>query len=69
MKYINNLAKPGYMYNGIFYTQSKRKHFCINDIFIDIRDCCTKMIETEKDLFSMSFVDPELYVILEKTIV
>ena len=69
MKYINNLAKPCYMYNGKFYMESQRKNFYMNDMFIDLRDCCTKMIESENDLMSVSYMAPELYVILEEVTV
>jgi hypothetical protein len=55
-----------YEYNGKFYKASDRKTLRINDIFIDGRNYGVKIIEDEQDIFDMSFVDPELYLILEE---
>ena len=55
-----------YRYDGKFYVTSKRKHFELGDIFFDSRDYQVKMIGTNHDIFDMSFVAPELYIILEE---
>jgi hypothetical protein len=54
------------MYDGKFYKTSKRKHFELGDIFMDGRDRQAKLIGTNHDIFDMSFIDPELYIILEE---
>lgn len=63
---IASEIKPFYKCENKFYTLSDRKHFQINDLFFDIRDCRYKIIESNHDIFDMSFVDPELYIILEE---
>lgn len=69
MKNITSKTQSYYGYNGKFYTVSRRTDFRINDVFFDGRDYGIKIVETENDLFDMSFVDPELYVILEEVTV
>jgi hypothetical protein len=54
-------------YNDKLYFVSERKGFHVHDVFIDLRDENFKIIETEQDLTSMSFIAPELYYILEET--
>ena len=66
MRDVAGKIRTYYEYNGKFYTVSNRRNLRLNDMFIDGRDYGVKIIEAEKDLFSMSFVDPELYVILEE---
>lgn len=66
MKDITNKFQTFYRYNGKFYAVSNRKDLRINDILLDGRDYGVKVIESEQDVFSMAFVDPELYVILEE---
>lgn len=67
MKDITNKTESYYRYNGKFYAVSQRTDFRINDVFFDGRNYSIKLIETEQDLIDMSFVAPELYVILEET--
>lgn len=55
-----------YKCDNKFYTPSERKFFKINDLFFDIRDCQYKVIESHNDIIGMSFVDSELYIILEE---
>lgn len=59
-------TKTIYKCDNKFYTLSERKHFKINDLFIDLRDYQYKVIESNDDIFDMSFVAPELYIILEE---
>ena len=66
MKDITNKTQSYYRYNGNFYTVSRRTNLRINDVFFDGRNYTVKMIENEQDLFDMSFVNPELYIILEE---
>ena len=60
-------TKTIYKCDNKFYTLSERKHFKINDLFIDLRDYQFKTIESNDDIVDMSFVAPELYIILEET--
>lgn len=53
-------------YNDKLYAVSSRKSFCLNDIFCDLRDEHIKIVESERDLVDMSFIAPELYIILEE---
>ena len=55
-----------YRYDEKNYVISNRKSLNLGDIFYDTRCCNFKMVETDHDLFNMSFVDPELYYILEE---
>lgn len=66
MRIINNVMQTYYRYNGKFYVASDRKNFKMNDIFIDGRDYCFKVIETENDLVDVAYMAPELYYILEE---
>ena len=66
MKDITTHIKTYYRYNGKFYIVTERKRFMIGDIFIDGRDYGVKIIDDEQDIFDMSFIDPELYVVLEE---
>ena len=66
MKIVNNVMQNYYKYDGKFYKASDRKTFKLNDIFLDGRDYCFKVIENDRDLTSVAFIDPELYVILEE---
>ena len=59
-------TKVLYKCDNKFYTLSDRKSFAINDLFFDIRDCQYKIIESNDDIVSMSYVAPELYIILEE---
>lgn len=49
-----------------FYTYSERKNLEINDLFIDLRDCQFKVIESNHDIWDMSYVAPELYIIMDE---
>lgn len=69
MKIITDKIRMCYSYNGKFYKVSDRKTLRVNDIFLDCRDYGVKTIEDEQDIFDMSYVDPDLYVILEETTV
>jgi hypothetical protein len=66
MKDITNKIVTCYRYNGKFYTISNRRGLRLNDMFLDGRDYGVKIIESIDDLSEMSFIDPELYVILEE---
>jgi len=55
-----------YKCDNKLYTLSGRKLLRINDIFIDLRDYQLKVIESVDDIVDMSFVDPELYIILKE---
>lgn len=55
-----------YKCDNKLYTLSGRKLLRINDIFIDLRDYQFKVIESVDDIVDMSFVDPELYIILKE---
>lgn len=66
MKDITNKIVTCYRYNGNFYTISNRRSLRLNDMFLDGRDYGVKIIESIDDLSEMSFIDPELYVILEE---
>ena len=63
---IASNPKVFYKCDNKFYTLSDRKHFEINDLFFDIRDCQYKIIESYDDIVSMSYVAPDLYIILEE---
>lgn len=67
MKDITNHILTCYRYNGKFYTVSDRRSLRLNDIILDGRDYGVKIIESIDDLSEMSFIDPELYIILEET--
>lgn len=69
MKDITKNIQTLYRYNGKLYAVSDRKDFRINDIFIDGRDYGVKIIESGSDMFDVSFIAPELYVILEEVTV
>lgn len=69
MKDITSKTQSYYRYNGKFYSVSQHTNLRINDVFFDGRNYAVKMIENEQDLVDMSFVDPELYVILEEATV
>lgn len=56
-----------YKCDNKLYTLSGRKLLRINDIFIDLRDYQFKVIESVDDIVDMSFVAPELYIILDET--
>ena len=60
-------TKALYKCENKFYTLSDRKSLQINDLFFDIRDCQYKIIESQNNIVDMSFVAPELYIILEET--
>lgn len=66
MKHITGKIEHYYRYNGKFYKVSGDKEFFCGDIFIDCRDYSAKLIQTELDRFDLSFIDPELYVILKE---
>ncbi len=55
-----------YRYNGKFYKISDRKRLEVNDIFIDGRDYNIKLVGSSQDIYDMSYVAPELYVVLEE---
>ena len=69
MKDITSKTESYYRYNGKFYTVSRRTDFRLNDVFFDGRNYSIKIIETEQDLVDVSFMAPELYVILEEVTV
>lgn len=66
MKDITDKIETYYRYNGKFYKVSDDKEFFGGDIFLDCRDYSAKLIQTELDKFDLSFIAPELYVILEE---
>lgn len=66
MRDITSNIQTYYGYNGKFYIVSDRKSFRMNDIFIDGRDYGVKIIESEQDLINVSYMAPELYVILKE---
>lgn len=66
MKLVSHQIHTYYEYNGKFYKVSERKNFRIGDVFIDGRDYGVKIIESEQDILDVSFMAPELYVILEE---
>ena len=66
MKDITNQIQTYYRYNGNFYVPSSRKDFHMNDVFLDCRDYSAKIIKDEQDIIDMSYVAPEIYVILEE---
>lgn len=67
MKLISHRINTYYEYNGKFYIVTERKRLMIGDVFIDGRDYGIKIIEDEQDIIDMSYIAPELYVILEET--
>ena len=68
MKIVTYNIRTYYEYNGKVYNVSDRKMLRINDLFLDCRDYGAKIIEDEQDIIDMSYVAPELYVILEEII-
>lgn len=66
MKDITSDVFTCYRHNGKFYTISNRRGLRLNDMFLDGRDYGVKIIESIDDLSEMSFINPELYVILEE---
>jgi hypothetical protein len=68
MKIITHQIDTLYRYNNKFYKVSGRNDLEVGDVVIDGRDYNFKLMESNQDLFDMSFVDPELYVILEEAI-
>ena len=66
MDIISDQVMALYKYNNKFYRVSERKSFEINDIVFDGRDYMFKRIASNDDIFDMSFVAPELYIILEE---
>lgn len=69
MKDVTSLVEMCYSYNGKIYMASNRKDFRINDIFIDGRDYCVKVIEDTQDILELAYMAPELYVILKEVTV
>lgn len=67
MKIITHQIDTLYRYNNKFYKVSSRSNLEVGDIVIDGRDYNFKIMESTQDVLDMSFVDPELYVILEET--
>jgi hypothetical protein len=67
MKLISHQIRTYYEYNGKFYTVTDRKRLMTGDVFLDCRDYGAKIIEDKQDIIDMSYVAPELYVILEET--
>lgn len=68
MKNITEKIIMYYRYDDRLYKVSDRKQFRIGDIFIDGRNYSVNIIEDEQDIIDMSYVAPELYVILEEII-
>ncbi len=66
MKNVSDQIRTYYKYNGKVYRVSDRKMLRINDLFLDCRDYGAKIIEDEHDIIEMTYVAPELYVILEE---
>lgn len=66
MKIITNQTRTIYKYSGKYYQVSNKDKLDIMDIIIDGRDYNFKLIESNHDIFDMSFVAPELYCILEE---
>ena len=66
MKTITNQTRTLYKYDGKYYQVSNKDKLDIMDIIIDGRDYNFKLIESNHDIFDMSFVAPELYCILEE---
>ncbi len=66
MKNITDKISTYYKYNGKVYEVSDRKMFRVGDLFLDGRDYGAKIIEDEQDIIDMTYVAPELYVILEE---
>lgn len=64
--HIVSETKTLYKCDNKFYICSNKKHLEINDMFIDLRDYQFKVIESNHDIYDMSFVAPELYIILEE---
>ena len=67
MKIITHQTNTLYRYNNKFYKVSSRSALEVGDIVIDGRDYNFKLMESDHDIFDMSFVAPELYCILEET--
>lgn len=66
MKIITHQIDTLYRHDGKFYKTSNKDYIDVGDILIDGRDYNFKLMESNQDLFDMSFVAPELYVILEE---
>ena len=66
MKIVTDKIRTYYKHNGKLYKVSDRKMFRVNDLFLDCRDYSAKIIEDEDDIVNMTYVAPELYVILEE---
>lgn len=66
MKIVTDDIRTYYKYNGKLYKASFRKTLRINDVFLDCRDYDVKIIDSEQDIIEMSYVAPELYIILEE---
>ena len=66
MKIVTDKIRTYYKYNGKVYRVSDRKMLRVNDLLLDCRDYGAKIIEDENDIIDMSYVAPELYVILEE---
>lgn len=56
-------------YNNKMHITNDRKELHMGDIFCDLRDECFKIVESQDDLFEMSFIDPKLYHICEEVTV
>jgi len=67
MKNVSDKIRTYYKYNEKVYRVSDRKVLRVNDLFLDCRDYGAKIIEDEQDIIEMTYVAPELYVILEET--
>lgn len=65
MKIVTDDIRTYYKYNGKVYRVSDRKMLRVNDLFLDCRDYSAKIIQDEQDIIDMSYVAPELYIILE----
>ena len=65
MKIVTDDIRTYYKYNGKVYKVSDRKMLRVNDLFLDCRDYGAKIIQDEQDIIEMSYVAPELYIILE----
>lgn len=66
MKIITHQIDTLYRYNNKFYRASSHKKLCGGDIIIDGRDYNFKRMECSQDIIEMSFVNPELYCVLEE---
>jgi hypothetical protein len=66
MKIITGQVDTLYKYDNKFYKASNKNRLEINDVFIDGRDYNFKLVESNHDVWDMSYVAPELYCILEE---